>query len=395
MDSLLWPQYSQDEIDAVVRVLKSGKTNQWSGQEVFQFEKEFSEYLSSKHCIAVSNGSLALEVAWAALGLELGDEVIVPARTFIASASSIVIKNGIPIFADIDMNSQNIEPDSIEELITLRTKAILCVHHAGCPCDMDKILKIAKKNNLKVVEDCAQATGAMYKGHKVGTFGDIGCFSFCQDKIMSTGGEGGMLSTDSDELWQKMWSFKDHGRNFEKIKDLKPQPSFPYLCDTIGSNCRMTEMQAAIGRIKLTKIDKWIEQRRESAEMFDKCFSNYPFIHVPTYSTDFYHPFYEYYVFVKPENLLNGWTSETVLLELQEIGIPCNRGSCPEIYREKTFEKYKYPDGSIQKLSPKYRLKNAKALGENAIKILIHPGYSRKNIEDFINKIKKLFDTQI
>ena len=391
MDSLLWPQYTQDEIDAVVRVLKTGRTNQWSGQEVFEFEKEFAEYLGIDYCIAVSNGSIALELACMALGISLGDEVIVPARTFIASASSVVVRNGVPIFADVDLGSQNISPESIERLITDKTKAILCVHHAGCPCDMDRISDIAAKNRLYVIEDCAQATGTMYKNRKVGTFGDIGCFSFCQDKIMSTGGEGGMVATSSTVLWQKMWSLKDHGRNYEKIKNLKPKTSFPYLCDSIGSNYRMTEMQAAIGRIKLKKIDDWIKQRRRTAKMYDACFIQYPFFFVPEYSIDFYHSFYEYYIFVKPDKLPDSWSSEKILLELQKTGIPCNRGSCPEIYLEDAFEMYKYPDGSMKNLRPLKRLENAKRLGENSIKILVHPGYSTKEIKMFISKVDNLF----
>lgn len=393
MDPLLWPHYSQDEIDAVVAVLKSGRTNQWGGQEVFAFEKAFADYLDCEQCVAVSNGSVALELAWAALDISLGDEIIVPARTFVASGSSVVVKGGIPVFADVDLETQNILPESIESLITDKTKAILCVHHAGCPCDMEQILGIAGKYRLRVVEDCAQATGTRYKGRKVGTFGDIGCFSFCQDKVMSTGGEGGMVSTSSEELWQKVWGLKDHGRNWGKMRKLKPRPSFPYFCDHIGGNYRMTEIQAAIGRKKLEKIDTWIRHRRNVAAMYDDCFSQYPFVRVPQYPDRYFHVFYEYYVFVVPERLPDKITSDNILTDLQKAGLPCNRGSCPEIYLEGAFEHCRYPDGSIRDLRPAKRLPNAKFLGENAIKMLVHPGYSKNDIEAYIKSITKVFDS--
>ena len=206
-----WPRFDEEEIYAAEQVLRSGKVNYWTGEEGKIFEKEFAEYVGVKHGIAVANGTVALELALEALGIAEGDEVIVPSRTFIASASAVVMRGAVPKIADIDPVSQNISVKSIRDQISPRTKAIIVVHLGGWPCEMDEILAIARNHNLFVIEDCAQAHGASYKGKRVGSFGDIAAFSFCQDKIMTTAGEGGMVVTNNPTLWKRAWSFKDHG----------------------------------------------------------------------------------------------------------------------------------------------------------------------------------------
>jgi len=197
-----WPYYAPDEVQAVTDVLLSGKVNYWTGQVSRQFEQAYADYLGVKHTIAVANGTLALDLAWVALGIGQGDEVIVTSRTFLASVSSIVLAGAKPVFADVDVDSQNITVDTIKAVLTPKTKAIICVHLAGWPCDMPAIMAFAREHNLYVIEDCAQAHGAQINGQAIGSFGDIAAFSFCQDKIMSTGGEGGLVATNNSDCWQ-------------------------------------------------------------------------------------------------------------------------------------------------------------------------------------------------
>jgi dTDP-4-amino-4,6-dideoxygalactose transaminase len=393
-DSLFpeWPQYPQEAIDAVSKVLKSGKSNQWGGQEVGLFEKEYADYLGVDYCVAVANGSNALELAWRALGIKFGDEVIVTCRSFIASASSIIICGGIPVFVDVDENTQNLDPEKVAKAVTPDTRAILCVHLAGCPCEMDKLLAIAKKHKLKLVEDCAQSHGARYRGKPLGTIGDIGCFSFCQNKIITTGGEGGMVAMKDKTLWRKVWSFKDHGRNLEKINNLKWSSNFPYFYDSIGTNYRMTEMQAAIGRVMLKKLDEWVNTRRKYAAMLDQLLKNYEFIRVPEYPEHLYHSFYEYYAFSISEKLPKKWNSGKLLDELQVPGLDCKRGVCPELYLEEAFEKVEYPDESVLDLRLKKRLPVAKKLADNSLRFVIHPAYSTADMEQKLQIIKSVLD---
>jgi dTDP-4-amino-4,6-dideoxygalactose transaminase len=258
----VWPYYAEDEIQAVTDVLNSGKVNYWTGSVARQFEQAYASYVGVKHAIAVANGTVALDLAWIALGVGQGDEVIVTSRTFLASVSSIVLAGAIPVFADVDLDSQNITVETIAPLITPRTKAILCVHLAGWPCDMPKITALARQRHLYVIEDCAQAHGAQINGQAVGSFGDIAAFSFCQDKIITTGGEGGLVTTNNDEWWQKMWSYKDHGKSYDTVYHKEHPEGFRWLHESFGTNWRITEVQAAIGLKQLAKLDAWIEQRQ-------------------------------------------------------------------------------------------------------------------------------------
>jgi len=260
-----WPFYTEEESHAVSKVLLSNKVNYWTGKEGREFEKEFAKFAESKYAIAVSNGTTALDLAWIALEIGDGDEVIVTSRTFLASVSSIVNARATPVFADVSLDSQNITAESISKVLSDKTKAIVCVHLAGWPCDMDPIMELAEQRNLFVIEDCAQAHGAMYKGRSVGSIGHIGAWSFCQDKIMTTGGEGGMVTTNDRELWSRMWSYKDHGKSWEAVYKKEHPPGFRWLHDSFGTNWRMTEMQAAIGRIQLTRMNDWSSKRLANA----------------------------------------------------------------------------------------------------------------------------------
>jgi dTDP-4-amino-4,6-dideoxygalactose transaminase len=260
-----WPHYSSDEVEAAAEVLRSGRVNYWTGDHCRKFEAEFADYIGGGRAIALANGTLALELALRALDIGPGDEIIVTPRSYFASASCINIVGAIPVFADVDLDSQNITAETIAPMLTVNTRALLPVHLAGWPCDMAEIMDLAREHRLKVVEDCAQAHGARLDGHIMGSFGDVAAFSFCQDKIMSTAGEGGMLVTSDEVAWRSAWEFKDHGKNFDKVCSDDHPTGFRWLHDSFGSNYRMTEIQGAIGRIQLGRLDQWVERRRYNA----------------------------------------------------------------------------------------------------------------------------------
>ena len=369
-----WPSYSKEEIKKVEKVLTSGKVNYWTGEECKKFEVEFSKWSGAKYAIALSNGTVALDLALIALGIEKNDEVIVTPRSFIASASSVVNIGAKPIFADVDLNTGNILTTSIEEKITNKTKALICVHLGGLPCDLDQIKSISKKHGISVIEDCAQAHGATYKGSSVGTIGDVGAWSFCQDKIMTTGGEGGMVTTNDKNLWKKMQSYKDHGKNYDSVKKPSKNPGFKWLHDSFGTNWRMTEMQAAIGRIQLKKMPRWNQLRNRNANLILQSLAKFPsIIEIPALPDYVNHAFYRVYVRIKTDALKRSWTRDRIIKEMNLKGIPCFSGSCPEIYLEKAF--------TNSKLSPKKRLINSKTLGESSVAFLCHPTLRREDIK--------------
>jgi len=360
-----WPSFTQEEADAVQRVLLSNKVNYWTGTEGREFEKEFAGWCESDYAIAVANGTVALDLAWVALGIGKGDEVVVTSRTFLASVSSIVNAGATPVFADVSMDSQNITPESVKAVITSKTKAILAVHLAGWPCDMDGLMELADEYHLKVVEDCAQAHGAKYKGKPVGSIGHIGAWSFCQDKIMSTGGEGGMVTTNDRELCSKMWSYKDHGKSWSSIYEKEHPPGFRWLHDSFGTNWRMTEMQAAIGRIQLTRMPVWHQKRTANARNILEVCAQFAALRVPNVPDDIDHAWYKCYVFVKPKALKEGWDRDRIMREINALSVPCFSGSCSEVYLEKAFDETGF--------RPKENLPVAKALGETSLMFLVHP----------------------
>ena len=380
-----WPFFEPDEIDAVTRVLTSGRVNYWTGQEGREFEKEYASCTGRSHAIVLANGSLAIELALCALNIGPGDEVITTARTFIASASSAVMRGAVPVIADVDPISQNITAETVRAVLTPRTKVIICVHLAGWPCDMDSIMELATEKGLFVIEDCAQAHGARYKGQPVGSFGHMAAFSFCQDKIMTTGGEGGMLMMDDETLWKKAWAFKDHGKSWDAVYERDHAPGFRWLHESFGTNWRMTEMQAAIGRVQLRKLDGWVAKRRANAVKLTECFTNLPGLRVTLPGDEIFHSYYKYYAFVRPEMLKEGWDRDRIMNEVMGMGIPCFSGSCSEIYREKAFTNAGY--------GPVGRLPVARELGETSLMFLVHPTLTKEEIgktcEIVVNVMKR------
>jgi len=360
-----WPSFTEEEADAASSVLLSNKVNYWTGQEGRQFEREYANWVGTEYAVALANGTLALDVALRALDVGTGDEVITTPRTFLASASSIVTSGASPVFADVDLNSQNITAESIEVVLTPRTKAVVVVHLSGMPAEMDAIMALSKKHNFAVIEDCAQAHGAKYKGRSVGSIGHIGCWSFCQDKIMTTAGEGGMVTTNDKDLWSKMWSYKDHGKSYEAVYESEHPSGFRWLHESFGTNWRMTEIQAAIGRIQLRRMAEWRKKRQANARAIDHSVKGLGLVrsvNVPDYTE---HAEYKHYLFIRPEYLKCEWTRDRIVEEISRQGVPVYQGSCSEVYLEKAF------DGTPWR--PKKRLANAVELGETSLMFLVHP----------------------
>ncbi|WPH22443.1 DegT/DnrJ/EryC1/StrS family aminotransferase [Variovorax paradoxus] len=360
-----WPSFTAEEAEAVQRVLLSNKVNYWTGQECREFEKEFASWTGTAHAVALANGTLALDVALKALGIGPGDEVVVTPRTFMASVSCVVNAGATPVFADVEADSGNLSAPTIARVLTPRTRAVICVHLGGWPCDMDPIMALAEEHGFKVIEDCAQAHGSRYKGQAVGSIGHVGAWSFCQDKIMTTGGEGGMVTTNDESLWRAMWEFKDHGKSHEAVFKREHPPGFRWVHESFGTNWRMLEMQAVIGRIQLRRMADWTALRTRHAEALWAACRPHVAVRVPVLPEGSVHAHYKCYVYVQPERLAPGWDRDRIVNAIQALGVPCYQGSCSEVYLEKAF------DGTGWR--PAERLLVARALGETSVMFLVHP----------------------
>ena len=378
-----WPHFEADEIEAAANVLRSGKVNYWTGEEGRLFEKEFAASVGCKYAVALANGTVALELALRAYGVGSGDEVIVTSRTFIASASCIVACGAIPVMADVDRASGTITADTVQAVLSPRTRAIIAVHLAGWPCDMDPILALADQYSLVVIEDTAQSHGAAYKGRPVGQLGHVAAFSFCQDKIITTGGEGGMLTTNDRKIWDEAWSYKDHGKSYDAVYHRQHAPGFRWLHESFGTNWRLTETQSAIGRAQLRKLPAWNEKRRRFAAILDDCFAKIPALRVTIPSKPFAHAYYKYYCYIRPDRLKPGWTRDRIMSAINAEGIPCFSGSCSEIYLEKAFP---------PSLRPAERLPVARELGETSLMFMVHPTLSEDDMADTCRAVEKVLN---
>lgn len=374
-----WPCYSEEEVQCAAAVIRSNDVNYWTGQEGRKFENEFAAWTGASHAIALTNGTVALDLALHGLGIgsQNGgagtDEVIVTPRTFIASVSCVVNAGAIPVFADVDNDSGNLSAETISAVLTPCTKGVIVVHLAGWPCGMDEILELAERHNLKIIEDCAQAHGARISGRAVGTFGDVGAWSFCQDKIMTTGGEGGMVTTKDEKLWSKMWSFKDHGKSWDAVYKRSHQPGFRWLHESFGTNWRMLETQAAIGRLQLQKMAEWTEQRTRNALAIAEFLAEFSdAVRVPAPSDNVVHAYYRQYAYVKTEGLNTDWTRDRIVSEISSLGVPVFHGTCSEVYLEKAFDQTGW--------RPVKSLPVAKKLGQTSLMFLTHPTLTSNEI---------------
>jgi dTDP-4-amino-4,6-dideoxygalactose transaminase len=388
-----WPAFTKEEADEVRRLLLSNRVNYWTGSESRSFEVEFSAFTGISYALALANGTVALDVALLALGIGPGDEVIVTPRTFIASVSCVVTAGATPVFADIEPESGNISASTIAKVITSRTRAVICVHLGGWPCDMDGVMALAVKHNFKVIEDCAQAHGARYKGRSVGSIGHIGAWSFCQDKIMTTGGEGGMVTTNDESLWRRMWAYKDHGKSYEAVYEREHPPGFRWLHESFGTNWRMLEMQAVIGRIQLKRMPEWTRLRTRNAEAIWSACREFESLRVSRFQcegclgacdsqTGCVHAHYKCYVYVKSDRLKATWTRDRIIDAINAKGVPCYQGSCSEVYLERAF------DGTV--FRPKERLPVARELGETSLMFLVHPTLRKDEIEKTCRVIREV-----
>lgn len=368
-----WPNFSQEEIDKVGEVLRSNKVNYWTGGEARSFETEYAEFFGTKHAIALANGSVAIELALIALGVKPGDEVIVTPRTFIASISSIVNVGATPVFADVEPDSGNISARTIAQVITPKTRAAICVHIAGWPCEMDEIMALAQEHDFFVVEDCAQAHGSRYKGRPVGSIGHVGAFSFCQDKIMTTGGEGGMLICNDHHVWSKAWSYKDHGKSWSAVYEMNHADGYRWLHESFGTNWRMTEMQAALGRIQLRMLPQWSQIRCSHALRYNEAAQGCSAVTIPSVPEYQGYVPYKHYIYVNENGLAAGWDRDRIIRELNNKDVPCLSGTCSEVYLEKAFEGTDF--------KPKERLENAARLGDISLCLLVHPTITEADMD--------------
>jgi dTDP-4-amino-4,6-dideoxygalactose transaminase len=376
-----WPVCTGSQRAAALRVLRSGALNYWTGSEGREFEREFAAAVECAHAVAVANGTAALELALAALGVGPGDEVIVPSRTFVATGLAVARVGAVPVFADVDRVSQNVTVETIEPQLSPRTKAVIVVHLAGWPVDMDPVMELARARGLAVIEDCAQAHGARYKGRPVGSMGDAGAYSFCQDKILTTAGEGGMLVTNRRDIRELAWSLKDHGKSYNAVHHRQHPRGFRWLHERVGTNWRLTEVQSAIGRVGLRKLDKWVERRRRNAAILLREFSELPGLRTITPPIDVYHSYYKYYAFVRPERLAVDWSRDRIIGEINAAGVPCFHGSCSEIYLEHAF---------APEWRPPQRHTVARELADTSLTFLVHPTLQRKHMEAMCKVVRRI-----
>jgi dTDP-4-amino-4,6-dideoxygalactose transaminase len=376
-----WPHFEPDEIEAAAAVLRSGKINYWTGPEGRGFEREYAAYVGRKHGVVLANGTLALELALIALGIGPGDDLVVPSRTFVATASCVAVHGGRAVCAEVDAGSGNVTAETLRAALTPKTKAIIPVHMSGWPCAMDGIMALARERKLKVIEDCAQAHGATYQGKPVGAFGDAAVFSFCQDKIMTTGGEGGMLLLDDEAAWKRAWSYKDHGKDYDKATAPRSGYSYQLVHNSFGSNWRMTEMQSALGRVLLKKLDARVEERRRNAAVLDEAFSKIPGLSAVKPKAGEQSSYYKYYAYLRPEKLAAGWTRDRVLEAINAEGVPCSTGGCTEIYMEQAFP---------AEWKPKERYPVARALGETGLMFHVHSTLTEVDMRDVATAVEKV-----
>jgi dTDP-4-amino-4,6-dideoxygalactose transaminase len=376
-----WPHFDEDERAAVDAVLASGQVNYWTGDQGRAFEREFADWVGVPHAVAVANGTVALEIALRAVGVLPGDEVVVPAATFIATASAVVACGARPVVVDVDPRTQCLTAASVDGAVTGRTGAVVVVHLGGFPADAEPIVRLARRSGLRVVEDCAQAHGARRAGRPVGTFGDAAAWSFCQDKIMTTGGEGGAVTTADRRVWRRAWEYKDHGKNHDEAFDPARRSGFRYLHDTFGSNARMTEMQAAVGRCQLRKVTRWVGDRRTHAGRLDAALRALPVLRLPPVTDGIDHAYYRYYAHLRPELLAPGWDRDRVVAAITAEGVPATHGGCAEIHRERAFRSTGRPLPVLP---------HAAALARTSMTMPVHHRMTRADVDDVVAAVHKV-----
>jgi dTDP-4-amino-4,6-dideoxygalactose transaminase len=398
-----WPNFDEKAIAAVEEVLRSGKVNYWTGTKGMLFEKQFAEWQGSKYAVSVATGTAALHVGLSALGIGPGDEVIVPSYTFIASSFSIIQAGAIPRFADVNIDDHCISIESAEKLVNHRTKAIMPVHLYGNVCDMDKINAFASKHKLFVIEDNAEAFGGSFNGRKTGTLGDIAGCSFCQNKTFTTGGEGGMITTDNEEYAWIARSFRDHGYDVrQRLSLLELEQKLPYIHNMVGWNYRMTEMQSAIGLAELERMDNWnMPTRHRNAHIIIDKVKDLPQV---------------LFAPVDTEKRRNGWFVMAFSLDIEnmkcdikqfvdavvEEGAPVWKVFWPQCHTEQAFQQHLafgksgFPFKSREYTDPKsvdysnIEVPNAKWHEKHTFTCFAFPTYTIENCEQIGDALRKV-----
>lgn len=376
-----WPAFAPDEIAAVAEVLASGRVNYWTGEHGRAFEREYAAWAGVPHAVAVANGTVALELALGAVGVGPGDEVVVPAATFVATASAVAARGAVPVVADVDPRRQTLTPEALAAAVTPRTRAVVVVHLAGMPADMPALLEVAAAHGLRVVEDCAQAHGARLHGRPVGSFGDIAAWSFCQDKIMTTAGEGGAVTTADEALWRYCWETKDHGKDYDAVHDPHPAPGFRWVHARFGTNARMSEVQAVVGRRQLARLAEWVESRRRHAALIREGLAGAPALDLPPEPAGAEPAWYRFYLHVRPAELRPGWDRDRIVTALQAEGVACAHGGCTEIYRERAFAGI-WPEGR--------ELPAAARLGRTSVALLVHPTLDEQYMREAVATVARV-----
>lgn len=396
----MWPHFAPETFEDIMEPLRTGKVNYWTGKKGMEFESKWAEWNGARFAISCTNGTAALHVAVSGMGIGPGDEVIVPSYSFIASSFSVVQAGAIPVFCDVT-EDHTIDPECIEPLITKRTKAIIVVHLYGVMSDMGPILEIADRHRLKVIEDCAQCFGGEYKGKKAGVIGDAGCFSFCQSKHFTTGGEGGMVVTNNEDLAWECRSFRDHGYDVkERMNMLALEEKLPYIHNRVGFNYRMTEIQSIIGINELKRLDSWnLARRFKYAAMYDNAFNDLKGIKkLPVNTPDRKNAYWWYPIILDTDNL--NCDAPVIIKELHDQGIPCYGIQWPEAYMERAYREHngfgshKFPFRSEEytdKNSVKYDenfCRVANSLRARTISLFLHPSWEEIHIERCIEAFR-------
>ncbi len=368
-----WPDFEDDEVAAVGDVLRSGKVNYWTGGKCREFESGWSAAHGALHSLSMANGSLTMDAALHALDIGPGDEVIVSPRSYVASAMCVVLAGATPVFADVDPDSGCITPATAEAVRSPRTRAVIPVHIGGWPCDMPGFASWANAHGIHILEDCAQSHGGHIDGRALGTFGIFASWSFCQDKIMTTGGEGGMLCTPDANLYKHCWAYAQHGKDHDDALGSHAPVvpgSFRWVVKHEGTNLRMTEMQAAIGIRQLAKLPAWSAARRRNSRIMQEALRGVPGIRVPV--TPDGHAHYRCVVFTDGPDAMA--MRDHLLTTLHAAGIPAMHGSCSEIYLEEAFRFRGFTPAHINRgaLDGDGRLPHARRLGETSLTFLVH-----------------------
>lgn len=379
-----------DEIDAVEDVLRSGRVNYWTGSACKEFEAAWSAAHGGVRAISMANGSVTMEAALRALGIGAGDEVIVSPRSYVASAMCVLLAGATPVFADVDPTSGCITPETADAVRSPRTRAIIPVHIGGWPCDMHGLTAWAAPQGIHIIEDCAQAHGAHIAGRPVGTFGTFASWSFCQDKIMTTGGEGGMLCTADESLHARCWSFSQHGKDaFEARAPHAPDVpgSFRWMIRHEGTNLRMTEMQAAIGICQLRKLQSWVDARRRNSLIMQDALRSVAGLSVP--ATPEGHAHYRCVAFVEGPDAPA--RRDLMLRALGAEGIPAMHGSCGEIYREDVFTARNLTPAAMGRgiLDSEGRLPTARRLHETCLTFLVHHTIDEESMRAYASSVAR------